>query len=640
MPKIHFIVHTSKTEQLVKEIWQSLMDSMQSSRHTQYSMRVFISNTHKSLESIPCDADIYIGRGHVAEYFRKKHADLIVLSVPFTTPNIIETLIHIKEIPHKKIKAVLISSMRSKCLEEIIKKNLDIELTLYTIPDFDDLNQKDYFTKELVSHFRDKGYNVFLGGFVVEQAAKKMGLHGIYVDFSAEGIESVLKQALNIALIRKLEREKIACFQTLLACENEGVMIVNTANHIIYYNDCASSYLGIPPDILINSPFSCLKDKLPSLSTLTDLENIIRKPIDINGASYLCSKISCFLYAERIGKMITIKKIQDSQKNEINVQTQLYQKGLATRYGFDNIKGISPSLTSVIEQAKTFASVNSNILIVGETGTGKELFAQSIHNISEQKKHPFVAVNCASIPATLIESEFFGYTGGAFTGASKEGKKGYFELAHQGTIFLDEISELPFDMQGRLLRVLSEKQIMRIGDNKIIPINVRVICATNKDLKQMVQDGTFREDLFYRLKVLTLSIPPLREREGDVLFLIDYYINYFSRKLNKPVPAFSDKTKELLLQYRWPGNIRELCNLCEQIVVLGDEIIVEKELFPNSFSALTIAPTPQPLPSKKSSEKEKIQDVLIACKYNKTEAAKMLHINRTTLWKKMKEYTL
>ena len=286
-----------------------------------------------------------------------------------------------------------------------------------------------------------------------------------------------------------------------------------------------------------------------------------------------------------------------------------------------------------------FSRVDSNVLIVGETGTGKELISQSCHNASLRKHGPFVAVNCAALPESLLESELFGYVEGAFTGAAKGGKPGLFELAHKGTIFLDEISEIPLKLQGRLLRVLQEREIMRLGHDRMIPIDVRVISATNQDLKRLAAEGKFRLDLLYRLDVLQIEVSPLRDRKEDIIELAFHFIKYFSRKCRKNVHKMSSEAQDLLRSYAWPGNVRELCNICERLVVLSDsENILATDV------ARVLKPT-DPLPQATSPPKataepkklnwSQVEETLRLTDGNKAQAAKLLGISRTTLWRKL-----
>lgn len=285
------------------------------------------------------------------------------------------------------------------------------------------------------------------------------------------------------------------------------------------------------------------------------------------------------------------------------------------------------------------------------SGTGKELFAQSIHNYSKRKDGPFVAINCAALPENLLESELFGYVQGAFTGTNKGGKIGLFELAHGGTLFLDEISEVSINVQSKLLRVLQEREVRRIGDDKVISVDVRIICATNQNLKKLIVEGRFRQDLLYRLDVLRVFLPPLRRREKDVLLIFSSLLRHYLPDNVEELPPLTPEAQELLLFTPFPGNVRELRNVAERVSVLhnfpdaitADELtmaLYPEDIDSDDHNAFFDAPAAPVTPSHASSEAQAIQDALKECNGNQTKAARLLGIDRSTLWRKLKKYNL
>ncbi|NMM61239.1 sigma 54-interacting transcriptional regulator [Clostridium sp. P21] len=307
-------------------------------------------------------------------------------------------------------------------------------------------------------------------------------------------------------------------------------------------------------------------------------------------------------------------------------------------YTFDKIIGQDENFVKVVEYAKKISDSKSTILIMGESGTGKEVFAQSIHNYSGRVDGPFVALNCGAIPKQLIESELFGYEEGAFTGAKKGGNRGKFELADGGTIMLDEIGEMPLDMQTKLLRVVQEGVITRIGSSKSIPVDVRIIAATNRDLKKEVELGRFRKDLYYRLNVLPLFLPPLRERKGDIPLIIEYLIKNISKKLEKKEPSISDEYLKEIINYNWPGNVRELENVVE--------LIINTESIPAGYFQNGSNHNEMLINVSKDSleldfvEREHLIKVLKRFKGNITHSAEALGIRRNTLYSKIKKYNI
>ncbi len=289
-------------------------------------------------------------------------------------------------------------------------------------------------------------------------------------------------------------------------------------------------------------------------------------------------------FAGRVQGMIEISSTQ-----QVSLTSTKKIMGLSAEYTFDSIIGTSPALQSAIKQAKEYATNPYSLLIVGESGVGKELFSQAVHNESDRANGPFVAINCANFPENLIESELFGYVGGAFTGASKSGQIGKFELADGGTLFLDEIGELPFHFQSKLLRVLETRQVTRIGSNTPTLVNVRIIAATNRNLRKMIDEGLFRKDLYYRLQVLTVEIPPLRERLSDIIDLSEAFLEQAAEISGGEVKTLSRAAKQSLLEYSWPGNIRELKNVIQRAAILSkgsqiDEGILRAAIYSKGYA--------------------------------------------------------
>jgi transcriptional regulator with PAS, ATPase and Fis domain len=329
-------------------------------------------------------------------------------------------------------------------------------------------------------------------------------------------------------------------------------------------------------------------------------------------------------------------------------KVHLYEKELlslrATRYTMDSIIGVSRTMTSLKRQAMKAAVTSLPVVISGESGTGKELFAQAIHNASPRKFYPFVRVNCAAIPRELFESELFGYDKGAFTGARATGKPGKIELAHHGSLFLDEIGDLPLEMQPKLLRVLEEKDFERVGGTTLLKSDFRLLAATNHNLEDMLAQNRFRTDLFYRLNVITLQIPPLRERREDILPIADYLLKPIAHDCGIGEISISTEAEEVLLNYGWPGNIRELSNVLERAAHYAESGRIElsdlpRYLLPRGKKINGAAPEPLRL-VQHSAEKEALRRALEAAGFNKARAARMLGIHRSLFYKKLKKYDI
>lgn len=323
-------------------------------------------------------------------------------------------------------------------------------------------------------------------------------------------------------------------------------------------------------------------------------------------------------------------------KVHLSRKVEQLQKQIGNKYSFDSILGHSAAIQQAITAAKKVAATDATVLLLGETGTGKEVFAQAIHQSGNRRNKTFIAVNCSAFNKDLLESELFGHKAGAFTGAIKD-KKGLFEEANGGTIFLDEIGEMPVELQAKLLRVLESGEFIKVGESKTIKVNVRIIAATNRDLQKEIEAGHFRSDLFYRLSVFEITMPPLRERVKDIPVLANHFAGLFAAKTNKPAPVLQRDYFEALQRYHWPGNIRELKNIIERSVILNEngqlttkDLPVELQATDSSFSAFDLAVV----------EKAHIRKVLQHTNGNKTEAARLLNIGLTTLYRKIDEYHL
>ena len=335
------------------------------------------------------------------------------------------------------------------------------------------------------------------------------------------------------------------------------------------------------------------------------------------------------------------KRVQSLEKELNRYKGEFRERNKAT-YTFDSLLGSSPTFLDAKDQAKKAAKSDSNVLILGESGTGKELFAHSIHSDSKRSMGVFIKVNCAAIPAELLESELFGYEEGSFTGAKRGGKIGKFEAADGGTIFLDEIGELPLHMQVKLLRVLQEREVERVGSTRSIPIDVRIIAATNRNLEEMVDKGEFRLDLYYRLKVMIIEVPKLSERSEDIKMLVHHFLGKYQKLMNKPIEGISDRALRILSSYTWLGNIRELENTIERALnVVDEDKMVTSDHLPEEIrgykrpsSTLTLNEVME------ETEQQTIINYLAIMNGNKSGTAKMLGISRTTLYEKMNKYGL
>lgn len=424
----------------------------------------------------------------------------------------------------------------------------------------------------------------------------------------------------------------------LISCDIDG--------HIQKINRIGVTMLGYPATA--NETFESITSLIPGwpsvLAVLTGGDKILDEEIEFSTASgkekFVVNALPIHNPNDDIltGVIVTYREF----KRVYSVISKF--SGMKARYTFDEMIYNSGAMRRVVDYAKAIADSPSTVLILGDSGTGKEVLAQAIHSASSRHKASFVAVNCGAIPSTLMESELFGYEEGAFTGARRGGKPGKFELANDGTIFLDEIGEMPLDMQVKLLRAIQEGKITRVGGEKEIPVNVRIIAATNRNLKSEVDEGRFRMDLYYRLSVIPITLPALKDRKEDIHLLIKYFLNTKALKLKKSVPEVSNELYQRLLRHPWPGNIRELENFIEKLVNFdgnADMADLAGTFTPTTPANLsTTAPTSQVIKTIDEMEKEAITHAHTILKGNISHISKALGVSRNTLYLKMKKYGL
>lgn len=351
---------------------------------------------------------------------------------------------------------------------------------------------------------------------------------------------------------------------------HEGILLLDNQGIVVLHNQALAEMLNLRESVV-----GCgLEVFAPEIREIMAQDQNQEWIVETKGHFIVVNRQDIHYFGERGGSYFNFQEVTYIRQLEQNLSRKLSERGLTTRYNFADVLYQSPEMEECVQLARRIAGSDFTVLIMGESGTGKELLAQSIHNASPRSKQPFVAVNCAAVPESLLESELFGYTGGSFTGALREGKVGLFEQANNGTIFLDEIGDMPAMLQGKLLRVLQERQIMRVGSTKLTQVNIRVIAATNRNLRERIQAGQFREDLFYRLNALSLIVPPLRERPEDIFLLLEHFL----AEQNQGHLHFTAEARSLLLHYGWPGNIRELGNVVNHIALMGGDTVTVQAL--------------------------------------------------------------
>ena len=455
------------------------------------------------------------------------------------------------------------------------------------------------------------------------------------VTAAAKSIETQLREYELIEEKQLLDSLVSSIFDSI----TDGLIALDSNLSITHMNSQSQKMLSINMENALGHRLDgIIQSDETLLSALRTNYRISNKEIDFNcngdPRTFVCSIDPIQDASNQIlGKIITLVKKRDV----INITKKF--GGNYAKYEFGDIKGNDANLKKQVELAKITAKTNSRVLLFGESGTGKELFAQAIHNHSDLREGPFVALSCATIPHDLFESELFGYRQGAFTGARQDGMIGKFELAHNGSLFLDEINALPLNIQAKLLRVLQQQEITRLGDTRSIPINVRVIAATNTDLLDEVENHNFREDLYYRINVIEIIIPPLRSRKGDIDLLIDIFIDRLCQKLAINKSEISNELLDILRAYEWPGNVRELENCLERAVTLSQGDTIQKQHLPIRI-VKKLNRKGNDSTSIQDSYKSMIINALKRCDGNASQAARELNIARSTLYRKMEEFAI
>jgi transcriptional regulator, propionate catabolism operon regulatory protein len=542
--------------------------------------------------------------------------------------DIMDNLIEAK----KKGNDIIIISYKNYIASKFVHKgifNVDIDEKCYN-------NISEL--KLILNNLKKKNGSIVIGSSLVCDICDEMGIGSILI-YSSDSIKNAVSQAIQIQESIQKEKIKLNQFNAILNFTYSGIIATDKNNIIRIYNPMAENIIGIPEENIVGKDANNVIDNTRLSEVLISKQQEIDQLQKLNNRIVLTSRVPILVGEQIEGVVATFRDIKSIEESEHKIRKQLYSKGLISKYTFNDIKGESQAIKKCIEISKEYANSNFTILISGESGTGKELFAHSVHHQSERRSEAFVAINCAALPKSLLESELFGYVGGAFTGAKKEGKIGLFELAHNGTILLDEIAETPLSIQSRLLRVIQEKEVMRLGSDRVIKVDVRIISATNKNLWKEVVRGNFREDLYYRLSALELKIPPLRDRRKDIPFISREFIrNHFQNIYY----AYQKKWEEIFLnlqKYEFYGNVRELYNVLKRLAIL---IQKREEYSVQGLIGLTYDEKEKLLVSKagqrKKGELEDILEMLNRKDWDKSETAKELGISRTTLWRKMKIY--
>lgn len=604
---------------------------------------------------------IIVSRGLTASKIKQSGIDLPVIDIGIGGYEILRAYNDAKKLGSKVgIVDVEDVIMGLSSLEKII----DDKLVKYTCEnDLDDVVKG-------IEHLKAREVDVVIGKIAMAREARSRGMEAVIITSDYEAVRMTLLEARRVNKVRKQEKRKAEQLKAMLNFTYDGIIALDNEGRITLFNKVAEELSGWSAEHAMNRYVTEVIPDAGCHHLLTTGRPELGAVFEIGNVKVVGNRVPIVVDRKIEGVVTTFQKIDVLQKIESKVRRKLSHTGLTARHSFVDIIGKSKVLASTVGLAKEYAAIDSTVMIYGRTGTGKEIFAQAIHNASRRRNEPFVAINCAALPESILESELFGYVEGAFTGARKGGKAGVFEMAHGGTLLLDEVGEMPPVLQSRFLRVIEQREIMRLGDSRILPVNVRLIAATHRDLRDLVRRGLFREDLYYRINVLSLSVPDLKERDGDVLEIADKFLREFYDMQGKSYGVFSEESAQLLLACNWPGNIRQLRNVMERLSVMtagglievrdikralqiqesplvdgrdhtslndsklssdtGLGRISDSHTLPNKFQFLVGQ-------EKASYERQLIMKTLEECNGSKTKTARKLGISRTTLWRKLQQ---
>ncbi|NPV70184.1 MAG: sigma 54-interacting transcriptional regulator [Firmicutes bacterium] len=606
------------------------------------SLRVIVGVLEKGVEAAwdgkRSGFEVIISRGGTALLIQKSGPGLPVVEIPVTPYDIITSLYEAR-VYGRNIALVGFSNIvfGAKGIVGILEEVFGVRLTLTCAESSEDIESQ-------ASLLKTQGIEVMIGGILVVEAARRHGISGVILRSGKDAVITAIQEANRVARATRDAQHRANQLRTIIDFTYDGIIAVDRDGVITVFNPVAERIMGVKASKAIGKP---VKDVVPT----TRLTEVLKSGSaelghlqKVGNTQILTNRVPIVVGSETVGVVATFQEIGKIQTDEQKIRRALAKRGYVSKYTFDDVVASTPIMRETIERARRFAQTDSTILLAGETGTGKELFAQSIHAASRRASQPFVAVSCAALPESLLESELFGYVEGAFTDARRGGKEGLFEIAHKGTLFLDEVGEMSDRLQARLLRVLQEKEVMRVGDDKIIPVDVRIIAATNRDLGRLVREGRFRADLFYRFNVLNIRIPPLRERVEDIPLLADSLMLRCSQRLGKSVSSITPHAVRALQLYDWPGNVREMENVIEGLCVLATGPVIHER---DVVRILNTAPHGEPVQPGddeqgvlKTLEASAIIKVLRDSGNNRKEAARRLGISTTTLWRRMKKLRL
>lgn len=576
------------------------------------------------------EVDVFISRGGTSAHIAR-HCSVPVVNIATGLYDIMESC----EEARKISRNIAITSFGKPFVGmRLLEKAMDIVITEVIFHSLTDLEAR-------IAELAEEGGFCVVGGGQSVPAAKKCGLPAVFLRASLDTIRDSLLKAAEVAKLRREEKRRAYRLKAILDSVYDGIIAVDAEGRLEIVNRAAERMLGIDAAGAIGRQATAVVPNSRLTEVLGTGKAEIGELQDLGKVHIVTNRVPIKDETEIMGAVATFQDVSRVIQVERRLRRELTRNRFVAKYGLADVLGESPAIAETRDLARHFAQSELTVLIYGPSGSGKEMFAQGIHDAGKRRNRPFVAINCAALPPTLLESELFGYEEGAFTGARRKGKLGLFELGHGGTVFLDEIDALPIELQGRLLRVLQEKEVLRVGGETIIPVDIRVIAAANKPPHELVAAGKLREDLYYRLNVLYLEIPSLKDRLADIPLLCRYFLSLLKFD---DTAALLDELGPYLLGYDWPGNVRELFNFCQRLSFYRETVMqhtdVEKllrKIAPDMLLARESAGSSQQLNEQLRLYERRLIEAAVREAGSLRKAAEKLGVPKSTLSRKAKQ---
>jgi transcriptional regulator, propionate catabolism operon regulatory protein len=585
----------------------------------------------RTLEKIPASASVIVSRGGLGEYLHTE-AKIPYVHIPVTPYDLLRAVSQVYGKGYRKIVVLMFDQI----INDTEAFSLDFKDATVQVLSYNNSKELTLLLQDLI---KTEQVDSIIGDRRAVLSAEKYSLYTYLLKSGQEALQVALEQAIRTLELKYQEQSKHKELELILHSMQQAVVVVDNKNRIKIYNQKAKMIFPRLKNLAQSNEYREVISNETLIHHINNQEDHRNVLIEVENQKVLATTLITRTNGVYAGAIQMFENLNDIQQLELKIRKEVYKKGLIAKHTFSDIITINDEMKNLIQTAAVYARSEGTVLIYGETGTGKELFAQSIHNASHRQRNPFVSLNCGSLSESLLESELFGYEEGSFTGANRGGRGGLLELAHEGTLFLDEINEMSRAFQTKLLRVLQEEEVRRVGGNRNIPIDVRIICASNVPIEELIEQGKFKEDFFYRISTLPLSLLPLRERRDDIIPLTVHFLKIEMDRENRYLTWQDTSSFSPLLSYPWQGNARELQNLVRRLVITYPyQDITKNGLEQYLKTSLTKRKQEIRIPvfdSYKDMERELWTKLYHQFTGTKKEFCRKYEVSETTLWRKI-----